>query len=92
QFEENKGTILLQNRPNPFKEETLISFNLPEATFATLTIYDVNGRSLKVIEGNYNEGYNEVSVQASELSASGVMIYQLKTGDVTITKTMLMID
>jgi hypothetical protein len=92
QINENKGLALLQNRPNPFKDETLISFNLPESTYATLTIYDVDGRTLKVVEGNYDAGYNEVGVSASELGATGVMYYRLMTDNGTITKTMLVID
>jgi hypothetical protein len=92
QINENKGLALLQNRPNPFKDETLISFNLPESTYATLTIYDVDGRTLKVVEGNYDAGYNEVGVNASELGATGVMYYRLMTDNGTVTKTMLVID
>ena len=91
QINDDKAT-LLQNRPNPFKDETLISFNLPESTFATLTIFDVNGRTLKVLDGNYEAGYNEVAVSASDLGATGVMYYRLMTDHGTITKTMLVID
>jgi fungalysin metallopeptidase (M36)/fungalysin/thermolysin propeptide len=91
-LKEEKGMILLQNRPNPFKDETLIGFNLPEATFATLTIFDVNGRALKVIEGNYNEGYNEIQISRSDLSATGIMYYRLMTNNGSVTKMMLLID
>ena len=90
QINDDKAT-LLQNRPNPFKDETLISFNLPESTFATLTIFDVNGRTLKVLDGNYEAGYNEVAVSASDLGATGVMYYRLMTDHGAITKTMLVI-
>ena len=92
QIQENKGIILLQNRPNPFKDETLISFNLPEATYAALTIYDLNGRVVKALEGNYNQGLNEVSINRSDLGGSGVMYYTLKTPTETATKIMVVID
>ena len=32
---------LYQNQPNPFKDATVIGFNLPQASAATLTVYDV---------------------------------------------------
>ena len=88
----NDQIDLFQNRPNPFRDETLISFNLPKDTLATLTIYDVNGRILKVIKGDFNTGYNEVPLSASDLGASGVMYYRLMTDQGTVTKTMLLIE
>ena len=90
--DESATMTLYQNRPNPFKAETLISFNLPEASEATLTIFDMNGRLLKVIQNNFEEGYNEVSVNRSELGASGVMYYRLTTDKEAVTKTMLIMD
>ena len=89
---ENGGVQLFQNRPNPFKGETLISFNLPEATFATLTIYDVNGKVVKTIRGNYNQGLNEVSIDRSDLGGSGVKYYTLRTKSEIATKIMVIID
>ncbi len=91
QAQEDRGLSLFQNRPNPFRNETLISFNLPEASRATLTIYDVNGKELKVVEGNFNSGYNEVPVSGAELGTTGVLYYRLMTDMGTITKTMLVV-
>jgi hypothetical protein len=95
----NNGTVvqtekfrLFQNRPNPFKKETLISFSLPEATFATLTVYDINGRVLKVMEDNYQAGYNELAISRSDLGVPGVMYYQLMTDNGTLTKTMILTE
>ena len=82
---------LMQNTPNPFSDETVIGFILPEATFANMTIYDVSGSVLKSIEGNYEAGYNEVSLDRSDLK-SGMMYYTLTTSDRTLTKKMLMIS
>ncbi len=88
-----EGTLTLyQNRPNPFKGQTLISFNLPEATKATLTVYDINGRTLKIVTENYAEGYNEISINRSDLGATGVLYYRLMTDKEAVTKTMLIMD
>ncbi len=83
---------LLQNNPNPFKNQTTIGFILPEASNATLTIMDVSGRVLKSIEGDYTKGYNEVTINRSELGAAGVLYYQLDTEDHTATRKMIVVE
>jgi hypothetical protein len=83
---------LYQNEPNPFKAETIIGFNLPQAATATLKIYDVSGKVLKVINGDFAKGYNHVTVDRSDLGASGVLYYQLDTDNNTATKKMILIE
>jgi hypothetical protein len=83
---------LLQNTPNPFKTTTIVGFVLPEATSATLTITDVSGRVLRVIEGDFTKGYNEVTLNRSELAATGVLYYKLDTPDYSATKKMITIE
>ena len=83
---------LLQNQPNPFKDVTEISFVLPEATAATLTIFDVSGKMLKVIEGDYAKGYNKETINTSDLGATGVLYYQLDTDEFSATKKMIVIE
>ena len=78
---------LYQNTPNPFNGETAIGFNMSEEGAATLTIADVSGRVLTVIEGNYAKGYNQVTV--SNLPSTGVMYYTLATANETATKKMV---
>ncbi|MCB0669648.1 MAG: T9SS type A sorting domain-containing protein [Saprospiraceae bacterium] len=87
-----QGFALYQNRPNPFKETTAIGFVLPESSDATLTVYDVTGKVLKVVEGSYIKGYNEVSLQKSELNATGILYYQLDSEAFTATRKMVVID
>ncbi len=83
---------LYQNRPNPFNDNTVISFNLPEASAATLSIYDVSGKLLKAYNGQYARGYNEVTVNKDDLSATGVLYYQLATENQTATKKMIIVE
>ncbi len=82
--------ILYQNQPNPFKATTVIGFELPKATTATLSIYDISGRTLMLIEGDYSKGYHEVSIDKRDLQGSGVLYYQLVTPDFEATKKMMM--
>ncbi len=82
---------LYQNQPNPFKSETVIGFNLPEAGTATLSIYDVAGKVLKVYNNEFAQGYNEVQINRSELSGAGVLYYQLDTENFSATKKMILV-
>ncbi|MEM1121108.1 MAG: HYR domain-containing protein [Bacteroidota bacterium] len=83
QFSEDKiskKTTLLQNRPNPFREQTTISFHLPASTEGSISIFDLNGKLLKSYYGKYAQGYNEVVVDLSEIhTQTGVLYYHLQT-------------
>ncbi|MEM8906583.1 MAG: T9SS type A sorting domain-containing protein, partial [Bacteroidota bacterium] len=83
---------LLQNRPNPFKEATVIGFVLPQASTAQLNVYDVSGRLLLSVEGTYDRGYHELDLDRSELGNTGVMYYELKTPQHTASKKMILVD
>jgi len=98
QFKSAEGIIsnpefaLFQNRPNPFKGETVIGFHLPASCAATLSIFDVSGRLVQVINDEYTEGYHEVIIDRTELNTTGVLYYQLDTPTHTATKKMTLID
>jgi hypothetical protein len=86
------GFELYQNTPNPFVSTTAVGFYLPEATSATLTVSDVQGKVVKVVNGDFNRGYNQVTLQRSELGVSGVLYYRLETANNTATRKMILVD
>ena len=81
---------LYQNQPNPFKESTVIGFQLPKAGTATLTIFDISGQVVFQQDGNFAKGYNEIQLDQSILG-SGTLYYQLMTDQNTATKKMTII-
>lgn len=83
---------LHQNYPNPFNPSTIITYDLAEAATVSLDIYTITGiRVMPVIsERSQQAGQHSVSVDASNL-ASGVYIYQLRTGSQVLTKKMTLI-
>jgi len=83
---------LNQNTPNPFNGETVIGFNLPKAGTATLKVMDVQGKVLTVISQEGNKGYNQVTLNAKTLGATGVLYYQLESSDNIATKKMIIIE
>ena len=80
---------LYQNQPNPFKGETMIGFNLPQAADATITINDVTGKVLTVMHHDGVKGYNSIVVDAKDLPTAGVLTYTVKTGEYAATKKMV---
>ena len=87
-----KDFALFQNSPNPFNGETVVSFTLPEAMPATLTVFDLTGKVVYTLDGDYQAGYNEVTITKNQLSATGVMYYRLDADDFTATKKMVIIN
>ena len=81
---------LHQNYPNPFRNETLIGFELPEAVPYLLTISDIAGRVVKTIEQDGQKGYNAVSLSKAGLT-EGVLQYTLQAGTHVATKRMMIL-
>jgi uncharacterized repeat protein (TIGR01451 family) len=85
---------LYQNRPNPFRESTIIGFELPEAGRAQLSIFDLSGRLLRTYEGEFAKGYHEYTLNRSELNqaglSSGVLYYRLQMGERVASKKMIL--
>jgi HYR domain-containing protein/cohesin domain-containing protein len=79
---------LYQNVPNPFGESTAIGFNLPEASAATLTVFDVSGKLVKTMSGNFGKGYHEFSIEKGDMPNRGVFYYRLETPFHTATRKM----
>jgi len=84
--------ILYQNEPNPFTESTIVRFTLPEATSATIRIYDVSGNLVKQYERDYTKGLNSIKVLVSELNKTGILYYQIETKRYSATKRMAIIN
>lgn len=88
-FPELDAFMLCQNRPNPFSEGTDISFNLPEAGEATLTVSDAAGRVLYTHTGTYEKGMNTLHLEKSALSATGVLFYEVKAAANSAVRKMI---
>jgi hypothetical protein len=84
------GVVLSQNFPNPFVEETTISFTLPEAGEATINVYDLNGRVVKEFSGAYTAGEHAVKLQGKNFPVE-TFIYTLTFNGQRLTRTMLRI-
>ena len=70
---------LHQNRPNPFSQQTTISFDLTETNKAVLTVFDITGRQVFASNQDFKIGYNEVILDKSILQTTGTYFYRLTT-------------
>jgi hypothetical protein len=75
------GFELKQNYPNPFNPVTTISFDLNEAGYVTLTIYNVLGQKLMaMVDENLTTGTYDVSFNARNFP-SGIYFYELNVNN-----------
>lgn len=82
---------LHQNYPNPFNPVTKISFDLPKNNQTRLTVYDALGREVELLlNKNLKAGSYEVEWNAERYS-SGIYFYELKSGEFTDKKKMVLI-
>jgi choice-of-anchor B domain-containing protein len=69
--------------PNPFNPTTVISYNLPQAGFVNLKVYDLMGREIRNLSSGFeNAGMNSAMWDAKDnqgnIVSSGVYIYRLE--------------
>ena len=94
-------TALLANYPNPFNPETWIPYQLAHAADVTFTIYDTKGTLVRRLDLGYQQaGYYTDRTRAAywdgrnhlgESVGSGVYFYQLRAGDYSTLRKMVIL-
>lgn len=80
---------LLQNYPNPFNPVTTINYNIAQAGFVKLSVYNLLGQEIETLVNEFKEsGYYQTAFDAANLS-SGVYLYKLETPSFTQIKKMV---
>lgn len=80
---------LMQNKPNPFTDVTMIGFVLPDACEAQLRVLDVSGRELANYTRDYTAGYHEIEFRMANAASYGVLYYELTTPFGKLSKKMI---
>ncbi len=83
--------VLYQNTPNPFSQNTTIGFVMPEAGEATLTVFDLSGKVINVVNEEYAKGHNQIVIGKNDFAATGVLYYRLETAGHTATRKMILV-
>ena len=92
-------TALHANYPNPFNPETWIPYQLASPAEVVLTIYDMNGVTVRrlaaghqaagVYQSRSRAAYWDGRNERGEAVASGLYFYTLRAGEFTTTRKML---
>ena len=96
-----KETVLLPNYPNPFNPETWMPYHLAHAADVQIAIYDTKGAVVRQLDlGHQSAGYYTDRAKAAywdgrnesgESVASGIYFYQLRAGDYTTMRRMVIV-
>ncbi|MDH4211654.1 MAG: YCF48-related protein [candidate division WOR-3 bacterium] len=91
-FEElSTDVILAQNNPNPFSSVTSIRFNIPQAAYVRLAVYDLIGQEVaKLVDRQMPVGQHSITFDGRNLP-NGVYFYRLNTGAATRTKMCVLL-
>jgi hypothetical protein len=88
---------LFANYPNPFNPETNITFLLPKACHARLSIYNNLGQLIEVLfegglsAGIYTKAWNALDMTGKQVT-SGIYLYKLETEEFTQVRKMLYVQ
>ena len=88
---------LAQNAPNPFNSNTVIRFALPQPSQVELTIYNLLGQPVAVLvqgpsaAGTFSVRWDGRDQTGHELT-SGVYLYQLRAGEYTKVRKLLLLQ
>jgi len=82
-------------RPNPFSENTVISYQLPVASKVSLSIYDISGRLVKTLVSRHSSpGYYTAIWNGRDNSdrtmAAGIYFVKLITPEFKATRKIVL--
>ena len=83
--------MLFAPYPNPFNPISSISYYLKEAAEIQISVHDITGRKITIIENTFKEaGYHSIDWHAYQLS-SGQYFINLKVDETTLTKPVTLL-
>jgi len=86
------GLVVYQNNPNPFTDETAISFVLPESNDVEIKVTDAMGKVVFKKWQAFEKGVNTLTLRSTDLHNKGVLYYSIKVNDEIVTRKMILID
>ncbi len=87
---------LEQNYPNPFNPTTKISYSTPVDSQIKLTIFNIDGKIVRMLlnkyqnAGNYSVDWNGESEKGEPVS-SGIYFYRLESKNINLCKKMILL-
>jgi len=84
-FSQEKLIINLSTAPNPFRNETMITFNTSEETSIILRVRNILGKTVFQKEYTAKNGVNTIPFYKNNLSA-GIYLYSIQNNKILISK------
>jgi hypothetical protein len=82
--------VLNQNYPNPFNPSTNIEYSIPKSGYVSLKVFNLLGQEVATIFEGPQQAGNYVATFHSLGLSSGVYMYRLQAGDVSIAKKFIL--
>ncbi len=87
---------LKQNYPNPFNPGTVIEYELAQAGWISMEIYNVLGQRVRqLFNGHAVRGHHRITWDGKDdngkVVANGIYFYRIQAGDFTETKKMILL-
>lgn len=89
---EKDGLMLLQNRPNPFVDETIVEFVLPEDMDVTFKVFNGAGSLIYRSTQLYNAGPNTFKLNEQLKEHKGILFLKMETAEFSDVKRMIRIE
>jgi len=88
--------LALMNYPNPFNPETTISFQIPNTSNISLSIYNIRGQLVKdLVNDELPGGFHSLIWKGEDNKdlpvGSGIYLYKLQTDNKTFMKRMILL-
>ncbi len=78
-----------QNHPNPFTDQTNISFTLNKSSEIELSIRDHQGKLIHERSGNFSGGLHTIQINRNMFASAGSYFITLKTENATATRQLI---
>jgi peptidyl-prolyl cis-trans isomerase B (cyclophilin B) len=86
----DNGFNLLQNVPNPAKEQTQIQYTIDSESLVTLKIYDISGTEISTVINQKQQAGTYIHLLNTSKLASGIYFYKLEAGaEVSVRKMLI---
>jgi hypothetical protein len=86
----NNEFILKPNFPNPFHNQTMISWSMQYSAHVTIRIYDINGKEMEtLVNGKYNAGNYTMPLHNDGRYTSGIYFCRMQAGSHMLTSKLV---
>ncbi|MCF8245651.1 MAG: HYR domain-containing protein [Saprospiraceae bacterium] len=95
EFEEAAGiddsAASLECHPNPFGEQAVVMFSLPEPCEVRFSVLDAAGKLLFSSNGLYEKGQNKLVLRSNDLATTGLVFIKMETTGRVLTKKLVVL-